>query len=249
MNPLSFPSFPSEFHDFSPCITPNNGISLKFPLNFTPLASNQKTFPFPETPFRDSFRRSPVFSQPSSPTPAKSAQIPSETGPISPEDPPKRAEIPLKYASPGVSEDWSLVSLSFSGEKPEKLAKKPANPWKTEEDALLRQAVEKLGAKNWKKISELVPGRTASQCSQRWRRVQPCKIRQSWSLKEDKQVLELVERFGHNWGIISSFVEGRTGKQIRERWLNKLDPSIDRSRFTKREDKQILKLFVALGPK
>lgn len=241
MNPLSFPSFPAEIPDFSPCITPNNAISLRIPLSFTPLASNQRSLSLIETPFR----RSPLFSQPSSPTPAKLSRVSDPSQEICE----KSAENRLKTTSPSISEQWSPISVSVFREEREKHAKKPANPWKTEEDKLLRQAVERLGAKNWKKICEHVPGRTASQCSQRWRRVQPCKLRQAWSLKEDKQVLELVERFGHNWGIISSFIEGRTGKQIRERWLNKLDPAIDRSRFTKREDKLILKLFLAMGAK
>lgn len=35
--------------------------------------------------------------------------------------------------------------------------------WSDEEDELLRKTVETLGAKNWKKISSQIPGRTSTQ--------------------------------------------------------------------------------------
>lgn len=61
--------------------------------------------------------------------------------------------------------------------------------------------------------------------------------------------MELVSQYGQNWSLISSSIEGRTGKQVRERWLNKLNPAIDRSRFTTAEDDQIVALYKRLGPK
>lgn len=35
--------------------------------------------------------------------------------------------------------------------------------WSEEEDDLLRDVVEKYGAKNWKKICRFIPGRTSTQ--------------------------------------------------------------------------------------
>jgi len=35
--------------------------------------------------------------------------------------------------------------------------------WEVQEDELLKEAVEKLGAKQWRRIAEFVPGRTSIQ--------------------------------------------------------------------------------------
>ena len=121
--------------------------------------------------------------------------------------------------------------------------------WTPKEDSLLKTAVSHYSGKNWKAISKLVPGRTHAQCSQRWRRIQPYKMRQPWTNEEDKKLIDLVKQYGQNWSLISSVIEGRTGKQIRERWLNKLNPVIDRSRFTKAEDEKIIELFRKSGAK
>lgn len=128
-------------------------------------------------------------------------------------------------------------------------SKGQGRPWSSNEDDLLRSAANHYACKNWKAISKLVPGRTHSQCSQRWRRIQPYKIRQTWSKEEDKKLIDLVNHYGQNWSLISSIIDGRTGKQVRERWLNKLNPAIDKSRFTKAEDQEIISLFRKNGAK
>jgi hypothetical protein len=40
--------------------------------------------------------------------------------------------------------------------------------WTEEEDLKLKGAIEMHGGKNWNKIAALVPGRTKSQCRDRW---------------------------------------------------------------------------------
>lgn len=121
------------------------------------------------------------------------------------------------------------------------------NNWSQNEDEMLKNAVSMYSGRNWKDIAAMVPGRTHSQCSQRWRRIQPFKNRQAWTKEEDKTLVELVQKNGCNWSLISSFIEGRTGKQVRERYLNKLDPKINRNRFTAEEDLKILKLYRQIG--
>lgn len=122
-------------------------------------------------------------------------------------------------------------------------------PWTLEEDNLLKNAASLYSCKNWKAIAKMVPGRSHCQCSQRWRRIQPYKMRQPWTKEEDKRLVSLLSQFGQNWSLISSSIEGRTGKQVRERWLNKLNPAIDRSRFSPQEDDKIVELYRKIGPK
>lgn len=121
--------------------------------------------------------------------------------------------------------------------------------WTSEEDERLSAAVRQFNGKNWKAIAKRVPGRTFSQCAQRWRRLQPHKTRQPWTKAEDKAIVSLFEKFGNNWTIIASFLDGRIGKQVRDRFRNKLDPKINRHKFLPREDEVIVEKFKEIGPK
>lgn len=150
----------------------------------------------------------------------------------------------LDPSNSGFSEDMTSFSLpiKFSGNPKGK-------SWTKEEDELLLLAVKMYNAKNWKLIATKVPGRSSTQCSQRWRRIQPYKNRFPWSIEEDNSLMELVQKYGQNWSIIASSLPGRTGKQVRERYLNNLDPLLNRSKFSLEEDEKIIELYVSLGPK
>ena len=49
-----------------------------------------------------------------------------------------------------------------------KNSRKTSQPWTNDEDAMLRRAVQKLGAKRWSAIALEVHGRTGKQCRLRW---------------------------------------------------------------------------------
>ena len=134
------------------------------------------------------------------------------------------------------------IPIKFSGNPKGKI-------WSKEEDEMLKEAVKMHNGKNWKLIATKVPGRGSTQCSQRWRRIQPYKNRFPWTSEEDCSLAELVHKYGQNWSIIASSLPGRTGKQVRERYLNNLDPNINRNRFTSEEDEKIIELYANFGPK
>ncbi|KAG0213944.1 hypothetical protein BGX28_003122 [Mortierella sp. GBA30] len=78
----------------------------------------------------------------------------------------------------------------------------------------------------------------------------PRSIKGPWTPEEDRQLRTLVKELGaEKWVLIASRLGSRTGKQCRERWHNHLDPSIDKSPFTPKEDELIFKLFEQLGSK
>ncbi|KAF9287012.1 hypothetical protein BGZ68_002337 [Mortierella alpina] len=78
----------------------------------------------------------------------------------------------------------------------------------------------------------------------------PRSIKGPWTPEEDRQLRMLVKELGaEKWVLIASRLGSRTGKQCRERWHNHLDPSIDKSPFTPKEDELIFKLFEQLGSK
>lgn len=139
-----------------------------------------------------------------------------------------------------------LTSLSM----PIKFSGNPkGKAWTKEEDEMLREAVKFYNGKNWKQIASKVPGRSSTQCSQRWRRIQPYKNRFPWTNEEDQKLSELVYKYGQNWSIIASSLNGRTGKQVRERYLNNLDPTLNRNKFSLEEDEKIIEMYTQIGPK
>lgn len=110
--------------------------------------------------------------------------------------------------------------------------------WTKEEDSLLRAAVLKYDAKNWKKIAECLHGRTDVQCLHRWQKVlNPNLIKGPWTPEEDKLVLLLVEKNGpQKWTHIAEHLPGRIGKQCRERWHNHLNPKIKKIAWSEDEE-------------
>ena len=125
--------------------------------------------------------------------------------------------------------------------------------WSKEEDNQLRMAVEKYGAKNWKKISEIAFGcaRTDVQCLHRWQKVlKPGLVKGPWTKDEDKIVSDLVGKHGVGnikWSVIAARLPGRLGKQARERWYNHLDPSLNKNPWTPEEDKKLMSLQKEMG--
>ncbi len=66
--------------------------------------------------------------------------------------------------------------------------------WSVEEDTLLRDAVERFGAGKWQHIASQLPGRSAQQCLNRWRKSVNCHdtiITGKW-LEEEERALFLA---------------------------------------------------------
>ena len=66
------------------------------------------------------------------------------------------------------------------------------------------------------------------------------KMKNMWTLMEDRRLRQLAEACPGNWKAIAASLPGRTGKQCRERWLNHLRPNIRKGKWTEDEDKIIL---------
>mmetsp|Transcript_27870 Transcript_27870/g.85506 ORF Transcript_27870/g.85506 Transcript_27870/m.85506 type:complete len:751 (+) Transcript_27870:70-2322(+) len=113
--------------------------------------------------------------------------------------------------------------------------------WTEDEDRRLRDIVEKHGAKNWKKLSQILGSvRSDVQCLHRWNKVlRPGLSKGPWTAEEDKTVKEMVLTHGAGnvkWSIIAAQLPGRIGKQCRERWTNHLDPNLKKGGWTHEED-------------
>lgn len=80
------------------------------------------------------------------------------------------------YSSPppsGDDDDVTVISSSFPGEDAASASAAATRewvrgPWSQEEDALLSDLVERLGARNWTLIARGIPGRSGKSCRLRW---------------------------------------------------------------------------------
>ncbi|KAL9673616.1 hypothetical protein QQ045_029877 [Rhodiola kirilowii] len=115
--------------------------------------------------------------------------------------------------------------------------------WTPQLDKLLEDAYDECKGKTWKKIAEMVPGKNDTQCLHRYQKVlDPSVHKGPWTLEEDNQLCELVNRIGDKkWAEIAKDLPGRIGKQCRERWNNHLKPNIVKTPWTKEEDSIIMR--------
>ncbi|KAJ7814104.1 hypothetical protein B0H14DRAFT_2850846 [Mycena olivaceomarginata] len=72
-----------------------------------------------------------------------------------------------------------------------------------------------------------------------------------WTALEDEQLIAAVANFGEhdNWKTVAQAVPGRTNKACRKRWLHSLSPAVKKSAWTPSEDRLLIELYTANGPK
>lgn len=91
--------------------------------------------------------------------------------------------------------------------------------WSSEEDKRVKVAVTLFGTKNWHKISSFVPGRTATQCRERWVNCLDPKLnRGKWTEEEDEKLREAIAEHGYSWSKVASHLSYRTDNQCSRRW-------------------------------
>jgi len=122
------------------------------------------------------------------------------------------------------------------------------NNWTKQEDILLLDKAKKFPKKNWKIISEFFPGKSAIQCSSRFRRIQPGLSKGNWTKDEDEKLLKSYRKNGMNWKLIANEIKIRNGKQIRDRFLNSLNPYLNKEKFSIKEDKKLIFFYKKYGP-
>ncbi|OHT06304.1 Myb-like DNA-binding domain containing protein [Tritrichomonas foetus] len=127
--------------------------------------------------------------------------------------------------------------------------------WTPTEDQILLEVIkaqQKSECRSWTKVSRLLPNKTPSEISHRWKKVlNPKLIKGSWTEEEDERIRKWVKKNGEkHWEklAVTFFKSVRSGKQLRERWLNVLAPK-NTSQWTESEDDRILSLFGEFGGK
>uniref|UniRef100_A0A0E0LGZ6 Uncharacterized protein n=1 Tax=Oryza punctata TaxID=4537 RepID=A0A0E0LGZ6_ORYPU len=92
--------------------------------------------------------------------------------------------------------------------------------WSLDEDKRLMVAVKLFGSGSWNKIAQFIPGRTQSQCNERWRNVlDPDIDLGEWRPEEDSILLASVDEFGPCWSkIAGAKIPHRTDNMCLRRW-------------------------------
>ncbi|KAK8884140.1 hypothetical protein M9Y10_043246 [Tritrichomonas musculus] len=91
--------------------------------------------------------------------------------------------------------------------------------WSSEEDQMLRQAINRFGVDNWKSVALIVPGRTGKQCRERWlSHMCPTLVHAEWSLQEDIILIQKQKDIGNKWSVIANFLPGRSTTSVKNRW-------------------------------
>lgn len=88
-----------------------------------------------------------------------------------------------------------------------------------EEDEMLRRIVFIFGAKNWRLIASLMPGRTPRQCRDRYSNyLAPGFIHSEWSKEEDTLLAEKYAEIGPKWTQLRQYFPFRTANDIKNRY-------------------------------
>jgi hypothetical protein len=88
------------------------------------------------------------------------------------------------------------------------------------EDRLLSNAVRMFGCANWHRIANLIPGRSARQCRERWTNyLNPDLFNGEWTADDDRMLLARYDEIGPKWVVIAQFFPGRSKNSVRNRLL------------------------------
>ncbi|KAK7463420.1 hypothetical protein VKT23_006773 [Stygiomarasmius scandens] len=118
--------------------------------------------------------------------------------------------------------------------------------WSTEEDQLLRDAVEKEDPGNpnpsrWHAIAKHVPDRTNKDCRKRWvSNIASDVAKGGWTTEEDEKLTSAIEKYGTRWSMVASVVQSRNSDQCAKRWRDTLNPAIDRTNWSAEADEMLL---------
>lgn len=88
-----------------------------------------------------------------------------------------------------------------------------------QEDEMLKQIVNKVGAKNWRQIAILMPGRNSRQCRDRYTNyLKPEISKLEWDEEEDLILVQKYLTYGPKWSTINLFLPHRTANSIKNRY-------------------------------
>ncbi|KAK2736775.1 hypothetical protein FQN57_000547 [Myotisia sp. PD_48] len=105
--------------------------------------------------------------------------------------------------------DWQEIASALPGRSNKDCRKRWFNvlsgglrkgAWTSDEDILLRNAVQAEGRSSWMRVAAHVPRRTADQCAKRWQHfLDPSLDRSEWTKDDNQTLLQAVQQHGRKW--------------------------------------------------
>lgn len=107
--------------------------------------------------------------------------------------------------------------------------------WSHAEDKILTDFVLEKPKKrkiNWKRLSELLPGRLPKQIRERWLyQLDPSIDKRKFSNEEDIKIVTLYEQIGSRWTQLSAHLTNRNDNQVKNRFHQNLKKRIRAGEF------------------
>ncbi|KAF6151887.1 hypothetical protein GIB67_010461 [Kingdonia uniflora] len=97
-------------------------------------------------------------------------------------------------------------------------------PWTSAEDAILVDYVKKHGEGNWNSVQKNSGlSRCGKSCRLRWaNHLRPNLKKGSFTLEEERQIVELHAKMGNKWARMAARLPGRTDNEIKNYWNTRI---------------------------
>ncbi|CAG9322331.1 unnamed protein product [Blepharisma stoltei] len=93
-------------------------------------------------------------------------------------------------------------------------------PWQPHETAKLLEWVKYEGPTEWQSCALQIPGRSARQCFDRWRKtLKPGMSQRVWTSEENYILFEMHKRYGPQWSLIAKSLKERTAGSVRKHFF------------------------------
>jgi hypothetical protein len=128
---------------------------------------------------------------------------------------------------------WAKIDVNIPGRNeiqcsqkwrrmPKKAAATSSGAWTVEEEKKLVYSVETLGTTGWAKVAANVPGRSDTQCSNKWQKMSQMDATTAsgvWTVEEVNKLASAVATFGTTrWANVAANVPGRSEQQCNGKW-------------------------------